>query len=230
MGLVHPVVLAVVLLSLLSGIVMLGSVSAWLIVAFLTLLAAISYDRSRIHIALRLLRYLTLGLAFLFILYGIDFSNWHLASNLRPVLEYSVRLFSLFTVMYILTANVDQDRLFAALVNLQFPISVIYLMFRTFWIVTLFETRAEEIVAAQRLRGFPTETLAARLTALGRGARALVNGLLVEMIDANVALESKGISRTNRPVSATQVPLGMRDLCLVVGTSLAFLGCAILSV
>jgi hypothetical protein len=214
---VHPVLLVSVLLSLFSLVVAFGGMSTLPIVASLALLALVSFDGERISVALRLARYFVVGLIFLFLLYGIDFSAFQLARDSGPLFDYSLRLFSLFSVMFILSV-IDQDRLFAALVHLHVSVSLIFLIFRTFWIVRLFQVRAQDVVEAQRLRGLPVKTFLSRWVALGRSARALINGLLIEMIDANVALQSKGVMRVNRPQIVAAASLGKADYLLVVST------------
>lgn len=221
----HPVLLISILVICVIAVALLPNLQKLPWLAGLVFFALCSYERDSLDLLLRLTRFLLLAIALLFAVNAIDYSSTSLASNWNVFISYAIRLICFFTAFYIAASTIDKDRLFSALVHLRVPIILVFLVFRTFWIVRLLEVRSHEIVTAQRLRGFPTNTTLSRITALMRGSRGLVNGLLVEMFDANGALASKGLLGVKRPVSARNLVPTISDYLLVISVFVIAVAC-----
>lgn len=126
--------------------------------------------------------------------------------GLQLAARYTARLLGWFGAGLLLMLTTRPDRLMTALSELGLPHSLAYMVLTSLQIIPRFQSKAGEIIDAQRSRGMQTEgNLLKRARGLPPLVTPLILGSLAELEQRAIALEARAFSRNGPRTSLIQL-------------------------
>lgn len=130
---------------------------------------------------------------FLFLIHGVVWMPFSISRiGIYEGLDSFLRISApVVTVLY-LSRQVRQEELFAFLIDLRIPSVVIFILFRTLWLVPRFMERIDEVITAQKLRGMRIESFSGRIKALLPTLGPIFSSMLEETSENSLTLTTRG--------------------------------------
>jgi energy-coupling factor transporter transmembrane protein EcfT len=159
-----------------------------------------------------------LGIAalFLFLIHGVRLNPPGISREgiLRGLAGFSHIAPPVIAALY-LSRRIRSEELFALLVDLRVPPAAILILFRTIWLVPRLTERMDETVAALRLRGMPTDSLAGRMRALVPSLGSVFSSMFAEISDNSLIMTARGFLRSGPKSHLTSLHFGAADVAAV---------------
>lgn len=218
-GILHPgtkLLIALCFIVLVFGLpidyqaiaIFLGWIIAW------GLVKAIPY-RDPGHIFLRL--WLTAGF-FLIIIHSVSFNGGFVFNQdgLQVAGRSFFRIGSLMVAFLWVIRTTKAEELYAMLLDLRLPVSVIYVLFQAIYLIPRFGDRAREILIAQQARGFVLKGIRNRLRALILIFAPLFSTAIYELEENAASISARGLHAPGRKTHLCKITFTALDAMLFV--------------
>lgn len=123
-----------------------------------------------------------------------------------------------------LSRRITQDELYAFLIDLRFPPSVILVLFRTIWLIPRMLERTDEVLAALKLRSVPIDTPVRRLMAVAPAISTIMSSMLSEITDNALVITARGFLLPTKKTHMLPLHYTPRDAVVSVFTTVLVIG------
>jgi energy-coupling factor transporter transmembrane protein EcfT len=118
-----------------------------------------------------------------------------------------------------LARRVTSEELYATLIDIKVPPSVIVILFRTIWLVPRLTERMEDVVTAMRLRGMPMDTFMRRARALAPAFGTIFSSMITEISENALIMTARGFLLPGTKTHHISLQFGAVDILLTVSAA-----------
>ena len=185
-----------------------GVIIAWGLVR-----AIPSRDPGRIFLRL----WLTAGF-FLMIIHSVSFNDSFVfnQNGLQVAGRSFFKIGSLVVAFLWVIRTTKVEELYAMLLDLRLPVSVIYVLFQAIYLIPRFGDRAREILIAQQARGFVLKGIRNRLRALILIFAPLFSTAIYELEENAASISARGLHAPGRKTHLCKITFTALDAMLFV--------------
>lgn len=149
---------------------------------------------------------------FLFLLHGLrlrppGISVEGMTTGLGHFLHIAVPV----TLILYCSRRIKSEELFALLIDLKVPPVIIFILFRTLWLVPRFIERTDEVIIAQKLHGMRIDTFPRRVRALLPSLSTIISSMFEELSENSLTLSTRGFLQPGGKSHLTTLTFGWRD-------------------
>jgi len=168
-------------------------VSSVMVIFFWLLIILFIPKRTETPLTALFLKMLAIAAFFLFLIQGLDWKPLSVSSvGLLKGMNTFVRFAAPVAFVIHVSRNIRLEELYAFLIDLKIPPSVIFIFFRTLWLVPRFVERIDEVLMALKLRGMRMETVSDRVRALIPSLNPIFSSMFEEMFENALTLAARG--------------------------------------
>ncbi len=195
----HPLTHIFVSIELAAAVLIITPLQGLVLCAAWMLCSLLLSNRTGTRLTPVFIKILIIAAFFLFLIHGVSYREFAVsADGLRAIPESFIHIaFPVAAIIYF-SRNIRHRELYALLLDLRIPPSIIFILFRTLWLVPRFVERIDEVMIAQRLRGMHIETTAGRLKALIPTLGPIVSSMLEETSENSLTLTARGFLESGK--------------------------------
>jgi energy-coupling factor transporter transmembrane protein EcfT len=174
-------------------------------------------SRTEIRITGTLLRVLALAGFFLFLIHGVKWNPPEiLFEGLRIGLANFLHIAAPITAILYLSRRIRAEELYAFLMDMRISASLVFIIFRTLWLIPRLKERIDEVITAMKLRGIRIETPIQRIKVLSPALGTIFASMIREISENSLTIASRGFLRNNRKTHLLVLPWGSNDTALIL--------------
>ncbi len=181
--------------------------------------AALLPTRTDARLTGAFLRLIAIAAFFLFLLHGVTWSPPGVTiTGLGRALEAFIRIAAPFAAVLYLSKRISGDEFYALLIDLRVPPVVIFILFRTLWLIPRMSERMREALTAQKMRGMPAESALQRARAVIPSLSPVFSSMVDETSRHALVITARGFLRPGPKTHALPLRFEPRDVIAVSGT------------
>lgn len=163
--------------------------------------------------------WLTAGI-FLLIIHCVTYNNGLVFDNhgLVAAGKSFFRIGALMAIFLWLSRTIKSEELYAMLMDIGLPMSLIYLLLRTIYTIPRLGEKAKEILIAQQARGFVLKGIRNRINGLRLVLAPLFSSMVYELEESSASLTARGIFAPGRKSHFVELRFGLQDAMLIVSS------------
>ena len=220
----HPLTHILVSFELAALIMILPAVHGLIALAFWLFLSLVLPNRTATRLTPVFIKILFVAAFFLFLIHGISLRELSISIHgLMAVPDSFTHIAVPVVCIIYLSRNVRPEELYALLLDLRIPPSIIFILFRTLWLVPRFVERIDEVITAQKLRGMRIEKTSDRFRALIPTLGPIFSSMLEEISENSLTLTARGFLGRGDKTHVTPLRYGRADLMYLTIASLIFI-------
>ena len=150
-------------------------------------------SRTEIRLTGTFLKILAVAAFFLFLMHGVIWNPPGISpEGILTGLDSFIHIAVPVVCVIYLSRRITSEELFALLIDLRVPPTVILILFRTLWLVPRLMERMDEVVTAQKLRGMRVENTFQRARAVIPTLSPIFSSMLDEISENSITLTTRG--------------------------------------
>ena len=170
------------------------------------------------------LKILVVAALFLFLIHGVEWRALSISiDGIVAGLNNFVHIAAPVTFVIYLSRRVRSEELYALLIDLRVPPSVILILFRTLWLIPRFVERIDEVITAQKLRGMRIEKTSQRIRALIPTLSPIFSSMLEEISENSLTMTARGFLQPGRKSHVIVLKYSWADGVLLLTVTLILL-------
>ncbi len=187
--------------------------SIFLTVGFI--MAVMVSTRTHINLTGTMVKILAVAALFLVIMHGISWKPFSLSKpGLFTGLDSLIHIAIPATCILYLTKEINSEEFYSFLIDIKTPPIVIFILFRTIWLVPRLNERIEEVVVAQKLRGMKINTLTDRIRAIIPTLSPIFASMFNEVSENSLTLTTRGFLTPGTKTHITTLKYGKKDIII----------------
>lgn len=220
----HPLTHIIVSAELAVLILILPVVYGLCVLTFWLLLSLIVSPCTETKLTGVFIKILVVAALFLFLIHGVEWRALSISiDGIAAALDNFVHIAAPVTCVMYLSRRVSSEELYALLIDLRVPPSVILILFRTLWLVPRFVERIDEVITAQKLRGMRIEKTSQRIKALLPTLSPIFSSMLEEISENSLTMTARGFLQPGRKSHVIALKYSWTDGVLLLIVTLILL-------
>ncbi|MFC1650871.1 energy-coupling factor transporter transmembrane component T family protein [Candidatus Latescibacterota bacterium] len=220
----HPLTHILVSLELAALIIILPAGYGLLLIGSWLLLSLVLPKRTDTKLTPVFIKILFVAAIFLLLIHGVSWRALSIsAGGIMSALNSFTHIAAPVVFIIFLSRNVRQEELYALLLDLKIPPVIIFILFRTLWLVPRFVERIDEVITAQKLRGMRIEKTSDRFRALIPTLGPIFSSMLEEISENSLTLTARGFLGSGDKSHVTQLRRSPADVIYLLIVTLVFI-------
>ncbi|MFC1490920.1 energy-coupling factor transporter transmembrane component T family protein [Candidatus Latescibacterota bacterium] len=220
----HPLTLILVSLELATLIIILPDVQGIFVIGSWLLLSLILPNRTETKLTPVFIKILFVAAVFLLLIHGVVWRDLSISAvGIMSALGSFTHIATPVVSIIFLSRNVRPAELYAFLIDLRIPTVIIFILFRTLWLVPRFIERIDEVITAQKLRGMRIDKTSERLRALIPTLGPIFSSMLEEISENSLTLTTRGFLDNSKKSHVISLGYSVKDFLIIVPVLLIFL-------
>jgi energy-coupling factor transporter transmembrane protein EcfT len=196
--------------------------------AFIILFATVAVIPSKTDVETGgvFMRFLIIAAFFLFLINGVKwFPTGIDLAGIENGTNSFVNIGACFLFIVLVSKTLHSEEIFALMVSLKIPSSIILIFFRTAWLVPRFSAKMRDVLAAQKLRGMRVSSFTERAGAVIPALNPIISAMFEEIARNALVITSRGFLAHGVKSSRLELAFSAVDyfLILTVTTSITAL-------
>ncbi len=125
------------------------------------------------------------------------------------------RIGALMAAFLFLIRSISSEELFSFLIDLKMNLSMIYVVFKSIFLIPRFRERTKEILIAQQARGFVLKGIKSRLKAISLILYPLFSSIMFELEESAASIYTRGLHLSQRKTHLTKNKFVIIDLVAI---------------
>ena len=217
----HPLTHIIVTIELALLVVILPSFEGAVVLFSGLVVALLVPSRTDVRLIRPFIKVLAVAAFFLFLMHGVRWRPPEISQEgILMGFESFIHIAVPFTCVMYLSRRITSEELFALLIELRVPPTVILILFRTLWLIPRLMERMNEVVTAQKLRGMRVENAVQRASAIIPTLSPIFSSMVDEISENSLTLTSRGFLLPGRKSHLLTFRYRWMDAVLVVAATL----------
>ncbi|MFC1538928.1 energy-coupling factor transporter transmembrane component T family protein [Candidatus Latescibacterota bacterium] len=220
----HPLTYILVSLELAVLIIILPDLYGLFVFGAWLFLSLVIPKRTETKLTPVFIKVLFVGAIFLLLIHGIEWREFTIsAEGIMGALGSFIHIAAPVVFIIFLSRNVRPEELYALLLDLRIPTVIIFIIFRTLWLVPRFVERVDEVIIAQKLRGMRIEKTSDRIKALIPTLGPIFSSMLEEISENSLILTARGFLGSGDKSHVIELHRSLADYIFLLIVTLVFL-------
>jgi|GEM_PF-4326576 energy-coupling factor transporter transmembrane protein EcfT len=220
----HPLTHILVSIELAAILLILPAVHGFIACALWLFLSLVMPNRTATRLTPVFIKLLFVAAFFLFLIHGISLRELSISIHgIMAVPDSFIHIATPVAAIIYLSRNIRLEELYALLLDLRIPPVIIFILFRTLWLVPRFVERIDEVITAQKLRGMRIEKIPDRFRALIPTLGPIFSSMIEEISENSLTLTARGFLGPGDKTHVTPLSYSRADIMYAAAASLVFI-------
>lgn len=212
----HP--LSHLIIAFSAALVVLNAPAGYGIVMLVLMLIAVLVlpPRTPVRLTGSFLKLLVFASLFLFLIHAVKWVPLRISpGGFEKALVSILRIGVIITTVLYLACQITGGELYALMTAMHVPPVIVFILFRTLWLVPRFMDRIDEVILAQRLRGMRIASIHDRVRAVLPSLTPIVASMLDETFVNAMTMTIRGYLEPGRKTHLDPLPFRGRDIFIM---------------